>query len=71
VTGTMNKAITRRLVIAGILAGAISGVAAAQSASSTLLGTVQIGRSLMANGQRLPPGSYQVRLSADAADQQG
>jgi hypothetical protein len=69
----MTKATTRHLVIAGLLAGALSGVVAAQS--STLLGTIQIGRSLMANGQRLPPGSYQVRLSADAvtpiAGQQG
>jgi hypothetical protein len=71
----MTKAITRHLVMAGFLAGALSGVVAAQRSSPTLLGTVQIGRSLMANGQRLPPGSYQVRLSGDAAtpvvDQQG
>ena len=71
----MTKARTRRLVVAGFLAAAFSGVAAAQSSSSTLLGTVQIGRSLMANGERLPAGSYQVRLSADAltqvADQYG
>ena len=65
----MTRAITRLLVIAGFLAAALIGVAAAQSSSSTLLGTVQIGRSLMANGQRLPPGSYQVRLSADAVTQ--
>jgi hypothetical protein len=62
----MTKAITRHLVIAAFLAGAPIGVVAAQS-SSTLLGTVQIARSLMANGERLPPGSYQARLPTDAA----
>jgi hypothetical protein len=71
----MTKAMTRHLVIAGFLAGALSGVVAAQPSSPTLLGTIQIGRSVMANGQRLPAGSYQVRLSGDAAtpvvDQQG
>jgi hypothetical protein len=51
----MTNAITRQLVIAAFLVGALGSVATAQSSSSTLLGTVQIGRSLMANGQRLLP----------------
>ena len=62
----MTNAITRHLVIAGLLAGVLSVVAAAQPSSSAVLGTIQLGRSLMANGQRLAPGSYQVRLSTDA-----
>jgi hypothetical protein len=65
----MTNAITRHLVIAAFLAGALGSVTAAQSSSTTLLGTVQLERGLMANGQRLPPGSYQVRLSADAVTQ--
>jgi len=71
----MTNAMTRHLVIAGLLATVLSVVALAQSSSSAVLGTVQLGRSLMANGQRLAAGSYQVRLSADAvtpvAGQQG
>jgi hypothetical protein len=61
----MTNAITRRLVLAGLLMSVL-GVGAAAQSSSTVLGTVQLGRSLMANGQRLAPGTYQVRLSTDA-----
>jgi hypothetical protein len=57
---------TRRLLGAGLLAGVLSAGAAAQPSPSAVLGTIQLGRSLMANGQRLPAGSYQVRLSSDA-----
>lgn len=58
----MTNAMTRHLLIAAFLATALSVVAAGQS---TLLGNVQLGRSLMANGQRLAPGTYQVRLASD------
>jgi hypothetical protein len=70
----MTNAITRHLVLAGVLMSVI-GVGAAGQSSSAVLGTVQLARSLMANGQRLAPGTYQVRLSTDAvspvAGQQG
>ena len=69
----MTYAIARHLVLAGLLAGAFGSAAAAQS--SAVLGTVQLPRSLMANGERLAPGTYQVRLSTDSvtasAGQQG
>jgi hypothetical protein len=64
----MTNAITRHLVLAGIFAGALGGALAAQS-SSTTLGTVHLRRSLLANGQKLPAGTYQVRLSNDAVPQ--
>ena len=71
----MTNATTRHLVLAGLLVGVVGIGAAAQSASPAVLGTVQLTRSLMANGERLAPGSYQVRLSTDAvtpiAGQQG
>jgi hypothetical protein len=71
----MTNAITRHPVLAGLLASVLGVGAAAQSSSSLVLGTVQLTRSLMANGQRLAPGTYQVRLSTDAvspvAGQQG
>jgi hypothetical protein len=60
----MTNAIARHLVPAGLLAAALGAGAAAQS--SAALGTVQLTRSLMANGERLAPGTYQVRLSTDA-----
>jgi hypothetical protein len=70
----MTNAITRHLVLAVVLMSVI-GVGAAAQSSSAVLGTVQLARSLMANGQRLAPGTYQVRLSTDAvspvAGQQG
>jgi hypothetical protein len=71
----MTNAITRRLALAGLLVGVLGVGAAAQSSPSAVLGTVQLTRSVMADGQRLAPGTYQVRLSADAvtsiAGQQG
>jgi hypothetical protein len=71
----MTNAIIRHLVLAGLLVGGLCAGAAAQSSPSPVLGTVELARSLMANGQRLAPGTYQVRLSTDAvtpvAGQQG
>jgi hypothetical protein len=70
----MTHAITRHLVLAGVLMSVL-GVGAGAQSSSVVLGTVQLTRGLMANGQRLAPGTYQVRLSTDAvspvAGQQG
>ena len=65
----MTNAIARHLILAGLVAAALGADAAAQS--SAMLGTVQLARSLMANGERLPPGTYQVRLSTDAATPAG
>jgi hypothetical protein len=71
----MTNAITRHLVLAGLLVSVLGVGGAAQSSSSPVLGTVHLARSLMANGQRLAPGTYQVRLSTDVvspvAGQQG
>jgi hypothetical protein len=53
----------------------VFGAASAAQPSSAVLGTIQLSRSLLANGERLPAGTYQVRLSSDAvtavAGQQG
>jgi hypothetical protein len=61
----MTNAITR-LVVAAALVGVLGAGAAGQSSSSAVLGTVQLTRSLMADGQRLVPGTYQLRLSTDS-----
>jgi len=70
----MKNAITRHLLLATLLVGVFGAATAAQS-SSAVLGTVRLSRSLLANGERLPAGTYQVRLSTDAvtavAGQQG
>ena len=70
----MKNATTRHLLLAALLVGVFGAVATAQS-SSAVLGTVRLSRSLLANGERLPAGTYQVRLSTDAvtavAGQQG
>jgi hypothetical protein len=60
----MTNATARTLFLIGAIVAAFAGSTAAQS-SSAVLGTVQLGRSLLANGQKLPPGTYQVRLSGD------
>jgi hypothetical protein len=73
----------KRVLLMSVLAsgmafgGAIEGPAAiearqAPAASSvptgqTSLGSVRIGRAVMANGQRLPAGTYQVRLTGETA----
>ena len=61
----MTNATARTLFLTGALIAVFAGGTAAQS-SSAVLGTVRLGRSLLANGQKLSPGTYQVRLSADA-----
>jgi hypothetical protein len=65
----MTNATVRHLVLAALVAAALGADAAAQS--SAVLGTVQLARNLMANGERIPPGTYQVRLSTDAATPAG
>jgi hypothetical protein len=43
----------------------LPAVASAQTAGNTALGTVTLGRAVMADGQRLTAGTYQVRLTND------
>ncbi len=73
----------KRVLLMSVLAsavaagGAVAGSAAvearqAPAASSvptgqTSLGSVRIGRAVMANGERLPAGTYQVRLTGETA----
>jgi hypothetical protein len=58
------EATMKRLVFVGALAGALAaGAAFAQGTTS--LGTVHIAKALMADGKRLPAGTYQVRLTTD------
>lgn len=55
---------------AGVLAAvvALTGVApAAAQTAATSLGSVTLKRRVLANGQALPAGTYQVRLTADEA----
>lgn len=55
----------KRLVYVGALVGLlVASSAFAQPASS--LGTVTIGKKVMADGKPLSPGTYQVRLTNDA-----
>ena len=57
----------KRLVLVGALAGALAATTAfAQTASSgTNLGTVTLGKKVMADGKPLAAGTYQVRLTTD------
>lgn len=59
----------KRSVLVGALVGALAASTAfAQSSMSgnTSLGTVHIGKKVMADGKPLAPGTYQVRLTSDA-----
>ena len=57
----------KRLVLVGALVaivGAFAGTASAQMANSNL-GTVTLGKKVMADGKPLAAGTYQVRLTSD------
>jgi hypothetical protein len=57
----------KRLVLVGALIGALAtGTAYAQQNANTSLGTVTLGKKVMADGKPLPAGTYQVRLTSDA-----
>lgn len=62
---------TRNWLAGTAMAALLSVGAAAQTgqvpAGETALGSVNLPRAVMANGQRLGAGSYQVRLTAEAA----
>jgi hypothetical protein len=55
---------TKSLILVGVLVSALAVGVAAQ-APATSLGTVTIGKKVMADGKVLPAGTYQVRLSTD------
>jgi hypothetical protein len=63
---------TPRWLVGTVAAALLSVTAAAQTpqgqvpAAETSLGSVRIPRAVMANGQPLPAGTYQVRLTAEA-----
>ena len=60
----------KRLVLVGALATTLSAFAFndafAQASSNMSLGSVTIGKKVMADGKPLAPGTYQVRLTNDA-----
>jgi hypothetical protein len=57
----------KQLVLVGALLGAVCAVnASAQNvAAGSVLGTVQLTKTVLADGKPLPAGTYQVRLSPD------
>ena len=66
---------TTRWLVGTALAAVLSVSVAAQTsppgqvpAGETSLGSVNLPRAVMANGQTLRPGTYQVRLTAEAAE---
>jgi hypothetical protein len=54
----------KRLVLVGALAGAIA--ASTAYAQTTSLGSVTLGKKVMADGKPLAAGTYQLRLTGDA-----
>ncbi len=54
----------KRLVLVGALVGAVA--AGTAHAQSTSLGSVTIGKKVMADGKPLAAGTYQLRLTGDA-----
>jgi hypothetical protein len=56
----------KRLVLVGALLGAFAASSAFAQSANTSLGTVQLGKRVMADGKPLAPGTYQVRLTNDA-----
>jgi hypothetical protein len=63
---TINSLIALTLTAALTLALGASVGAQATTTSTANLGTVRIAQSVTANGQPLPSGSYQVRLTTEA-----
>ena len=55
----------RHGVVAGALAAVLMVFTAEAGAQQTALGTVSLRQAVMADGQRLAAGSYQVRLTQD------
>ena len=57
--------IGQTIIRVALVLGVGAGIAAAQSASMTL-GTVRITQPVLAHGQPLPPGTYEVRLTDES-----
>ena len=57
----------KHLILVGALTTALAASAVATSAQTggTALGSVTISKRVLADGKPLPPGTYQVRLTAD------
>jgi hypothetical protein len=55
----------KRLVFVGALVGALAAASAFAQSSNTALGTVHLGKKVMADGKPLAAGTYQVRLTTD------
>jgi len=56
----------KRLVFVGALIGMLAASSAFAQSANNALGTVTIGKKVMADGKPLAPGTYQVRLTSDA-----
>jgi hypothetical protein len=58
----------KRLVLVASLVAALGapGLVSAQSSSGTSLGTITLSKKVMADGQPLAAGTYQVRLTTDS-----
>jgi hypothetical protein len=52
-------------VLVTALAAAVPASGQAPATAGTSLGSITLGRAVMANGERLAAGTYQVRLTAD------
>jgi hypothetical protein len=67
----MNKLWLVGIALAMLGSGGLAGPAiargTAQQTDNTVLGTVRLSRQVMANGQALPAGTYQVRLTTSDA----
>ncbi|HEX6211250.1 MAG TPA: hypothetical protein VF136_10765 [Methylomirabilota bacterium] len=61
----------RQVLLVGVLAAAVAALAAAPAMAQTeptSLGSVRLTRAVTANGERLPAGTYTVRLTGNALD---
>lgn len=56
----------KRMVFVGALVGMLAASSAFAQNANTALGSVTIGKKVMADGKPLAPGTYQVRLTNDA-----
>jgi hypothetical protein len=56
----------KRMVFVGALVGLLAASSAFAQPANATLGSVTIGKKVMADGKPLDPGTYQVRLTNDA-----
>jgi hypothetical protein len=55
----------KRLVFTGALVGVLAAATAFAQSGNTTLGTIHLGKKVMADGKPLAAGTYQVRLTSD------